>query len=370
MNYHPAANIFPMLSNAEFSALVEDIRANGLRESIKLCGGSIIDGRNRYRACIEADVEPRFENYGGSDPIRYVVSLNLHRRHLTESQRAMVAAVIANMEHGGDRREQAANLPLDPTPHQPAVTQAEAAELLNVSERTVRAARKVQNEGAPELVAAVQAGDVSVSAAADVATLPVEEQVEIVAAGSAAVVNAAKEIRHHRTQFTGEEEWYTPREYLDSVVSVLGAIDLDPASSAMAQVRVGAARFFSVDDDGLAQEWRGRVWMNPPYSRGLIDKFISKAVSEYRAGRVSEAILLTHNYTDTGWFHEAVGAASALCFTKGRVKFIGSDGRVAAPTQGQAFFYFGNNPERFASVFARHGFVVSIVAREAVNEAA
>lgn len=141
MNYHPAANIFPMLSGADFGALVDDIRANGLRESIKLCGGSIIDGRNRYRACIEADVEPRFEDYGGHDPIRYVISLNLHRRHLSESQRAMVAALVANMGHGGDRREQAANLPLDPTPHQPSVTQTEAAELLNVSERSVRAAR-------------------------------------------------------------------------------------------------------------------------------------------------------------------------------------------------------------------------------------
>jgi len=206
MNYHPAANIFPMLSNAEFAALVEDIRANGLRESIKLCGGSIIDGRNRYRACIEADVEPRFEDYGGSDPIRYVVSLNLHRRHLTESQRAMVAAVIANLSDG-QRADRSANLPtLLPEADRPEpVTQAEAAELLNVSERTVRAARKVQNEGAPELVAAVQAGEVSVSAAADVATLPVEEQVEIVARGEREILEAAKAIRAEKAKINAEE---------------------------------------------------------------------------------------------------------------------------------------------------------------------
>lgn len=93
-----------------------------------------------------------------------MVSLNLKRRHLSESQRAMVAAKLATISHGGDRRsDQAANLP---------VGQAQAAELLNVSERTVRAAAKVKNEGAASLVQAVERGAVSVSAAADVATLP------------------------------------------------------------------------------------------------------------------------------------------------------------------------------------------------------
>ena len=94
--------------------------------------------------------------------------------------------------------------------------------------------------------------------------------------------------------------------------------------------------------------WHGHVWLNPPYSRQLIRKFIAKLCNERTAGRVTAAIMLTHNYTDTEWFHQAVGAADAICFTRGRVKFFGPDGRIAEPMQGQAFFLFrrGREPIR------------------------
>jgi hypothetical protein len=120
-----------------------------------------LDGRNRFIAAREAGVDVRYETYTGDDPIAYVVSHNLHRRHLDESQRAMVAAKLAELTHGGDRRsDQAANRPVVPT-------QAEAAEMLNVGERSVRRARVVLEDGAPELQQAVERGEVSVSAAAD-----------------------------------------------------------------------------------------------------------------------------------------------------------------------------------------------------------
>jgi len=150
---------------------------------------------------------------------------------------------------------------------------------------------------------------------------------------------------------TGDDEWFTPSEYVEIARSVLDEIDLDPASHDVAQSVVRAGRFFTKADDGLKQEWHGRVWLNPPYTQPLITQFVDKMVEERRAGRVSAAIMLTHNYTDTKWFRTALSVADAIGFTSGRVRFYAPDGRVAESAQGQAFFYFGNETARFAEAF-------------------
>ena len=160
------------------------------------------------------------------------------------------------------------------------------------------------------------------------------------------------------TTGTGQNEWFTPAQYIEAARLVLGRLDLDPASSPLAQPTVRAEEFFSKQDDGLAKQWRGNVWLNPPYAQPLIAQFVHKLVEEYAAGNVSAAILLTHNYTDTTWFQEAAKLASAICFTRGRVKFCEPDGTTAAPTQGQAFTYFGDDGEKFAHVFEPFGFVL------------
>lgn len=157
------------------------------------------------------------------------------------------------------------------------------------------------------------------------------------------------------TEGTGENEWFTPGEYIEAAREVLGGIDLDPATHPQAQTIVQAAQVFTKEDDGLRHEWHGRVWLNPPYAQPLIAQFVSKMCAERTAGRVTAAIMLTHNYTDTAWFQEAMSAADAICFTRGRVKFYELDGGVAAPTQGQAFFYFGDDIERFEAAFAHIG---------------
>ena len=185
--YHDLANIFPMLAGDEAKALAEDISRHGLREPITLLEGKILDGRNRYIACLEAGVEPRFTPYRGDNPAAYVVSLNLKRRHLDESQRAMVAKKLATLEHGQRQTGKFAGV----------TTQAEAASMLKVSERSVRTARAVIDKAVPEIIIAVERGDVSVSAAAQFAKQPKEEQAKQIA-DSATPADAIKAFRDNR----------------------------------------------------------------------------------------------------------------------------------------------------------------------------
>jgi phage N-6-adenine-methyltransferase len=160
---------------------------------------------------------------------------------------------------------------------------------------------------------------------------------------------------------TGENEWHTPAEYIERARRVLGKIDLDPASSETAQATVIAEQYFSKDDSGLGRFWYGKVWLNPPYAQPLIADFMAKLIEEIEAEHTEEAIALTHNYTDTAWFQSAAASARAICFTRGRIRFVSPDGTLAAPTQGQTFFYFGPNPQKFVEEFADVGFVVELI---------
>ena len=168
---------------------------------------------------------------------------------------------------------------------------------------------------------------------------------------------------------TGDFEWYTPKDYIVAARAVLGAIDLDPASSEAANAVVQADRFYSQQDDGLAQEWRGRVWMNPPYANTLVSLFCEKLVDAVQAGRVPAAIVLANNCTETRWFAALTRAASGLCFPVGRVRFWKADQIVReTPLQGQAIVYFGSDVDRFCDVFAPIG-VVAEIRRDLVREA-
>lgn len=159
---------------------------------------------------------------------------------------------------------------------------------------------------------------------------------------------------------TGENEWFTPAEHIELARKVLGKFDVDPASNPIAQATVKAATFYTEADNGLTRDWEGKVWLNPPYAQPAIGHFADKMVAEVEAGRVTEAIMLTHNYTDTAWFQKLTRAAAAICFTRGRIKFVSPDGALAAPTQGQAFFYFGHRFNAFLAHFRAIGFVVEV----------
>jgi hypothetical protein len=175
--FHQFANIFPMLPEERLHELAENIKERGLVDDIILYEGRILDGRCRYLACQIAGVELKFQEYVGDDPLGLVVSRNLHRRHLTESQRAMVATRLADLKRGANQHSQ--GLPIG-----------RAADLLNVGERSVARARGVLQRGVPELVQAVERGEVAVSAAADISGMPESEQRETLAPVSGGSTNA------------------------------------------------------------------------------------------------------------------------------------------------------------------------------------
>ena len=178
---------------------------------------------------------------------------------------------------------------------------------------------------------------------------------KVTAAHVQAVVD---EIQHkpHVTNNSGNNEWYTPPEYIEAARAVMGGIDLDPASSEIANKTIGAPVYFTAEDDGLRFQWDGRVWMNPPYSSELIGKFCDKLAEHYNKGDVTTAIVLINNATETVWFQTLLAQASAVCFVKRRIKYLNSEGNpVNSPLQGQAILYLGDDIRAFSEHFAQFG---------------
>jgi len=169
--FHEYANIFPMLEGKDLEALRANIEANGQINKIILYQGKVLDGRNRYRICEMLGIEPETIVYPGDDPIGLVLSQNLHRRHLDESQRAMVATKLATLPpHRPAKENKSANLRTYPqdaekqeaTTQSGAIFQPEAAKMLNVSERQVQSAAQLRREAPPEIIGQVERGEKTV----------------------------------------------------------------------------------------------------------------------------------------------------------------------------------------------------------------
>jgi hypothetical protein len=166
MKSHPYADIFPMMTEGKRQDLVADIKEKGLIDDIVTHDGQILDGRNRYQACLTAGVEPRFREYSGNDPLGFVMSVNLERRHLTPSQCADAAAKAANLKHGGERGNQytGGKSPIGDLAPTATQTRNEMAKAFGVSTGSIDRAKRVQRE-APELAEKVASGEMTVHAA-------------------------------------------------------------------------------------------------------------------------------------------------------------------------------------------------------------
>jgi ParB-like chromosome segregation protein Spo0J len=250
--FHPVADLFPLLEGAAFEELVADIRKNGLREPI-LCDAQdrIVDGRNRYRACLAAEVEPRFERAPeeGAALTEMALSRNLRRRHLDESQRALVAARLVKLwEKQGVRamgrpRKSLADL----QDFSGGELRAQAAETINVSPRLVHCAMRLLRGGCEELIAAVGARKLKVSTAAALAGLPATEQKRVVAAGAKEAARKVRELRGGKGEAEGRPEEARPSPGVFGVVGV-------KASGMPPEVAV-AGREEGGDPEGVVLLW-------------------------------------------------------------------------------------------------------------------
>lgn len=329
---HPVAELFPLLSDADLRELAADIREHGLRDPIiRDAAGRILDGRNRLRACKLAGVTPRFELWSenAGDPIALIISRNLHRRHLDISQRALIATKLATLTNG-----QRADLKLGKFAKLEPLTQDGAAQLLNVGKRSVVDARVVLAHGNPNLIRAVEQGDVAVSTAANA----------IRAGQNPLAIHFSSESPEH----------YTPASILSAVQEVFGTIpDLDPCSNSGPCPNVKARTHFTEAENGLEQPWHGRVFLNPPYGR-VIGEWTRKIRQEWQLGKVKELIALLPARTDTEWFNDLSRDTDdvVFCFLFGRLTFVGNTDPAPFPS---LVAYFGPKHDLFAHVFASLG---------------
>lgn len=217
MNYelHPLCTLFPRITGKEFEALVADIKANGLREPIIIHDGMILDGGNRYRACIEAGVEPAVMKFGGGNLVTYVLSANLHRRHLSPGQQA---AIVSSAQDWG--RAQGDGKPgniarLD--------TRADRAAMSGASDGTQKMADKVA-KSSPELAKQVGRGEISLPKAVEQITgkrQGAKPETEVKS-------DETQELRAHIEELTA-----TAKELLEENASMGAVMDADDKLAAL-----------------------------------------------------------------------------------------------------------------------------------------
>lgn len=157
-------------------------------------------------------------------------------------------------------------------------------------------------------------------------------------------------------------EWYTPARYLDAVRELLGGIDLDPASSEQANRTVRAERIFTQADDGLARDWSGRIFLNPPYGRtesgdSLAGAFCVKAIEQFEGGKIDAGVILVNSLHSQSW--QAPLYEFPVCFVDHRIQFVSGDGELNKnPTFQNIFVYLGRDVSKFAAIFGRLGYVM------------
>jgi len=332
----------------DLQALADSIEEQGLLQPIGITPENrLVFGERRIIACRDflgwEDIDCRVVDV--TSIIEGEHAENEMRKAFTVSERESIGRAI-EAEIGNRQGQRTDKLPENFPEVQGKETRQIAAEKAGFgNETTFRQAKKVVSDGIPKLIEQVDAGEIAVSRAAQIAKLPPEEQEEVIS-------------KPHVSHNAGNNEWYTPPEFIAAARKVLSRIDIDPASSEVANRVVGATTFYTKEENGLSYPWIGNVWMNPPYASPLISAFASKLCEEYDNENIEGAIVLVNNATETKWFQQMAIRAASICFPEKRIRFLDEEGNPGAPLQGQGILYFGDYPQSFRDEFAEFGFVV------------
>ncbi|MBR1436893.1 MAG: hypothetical protein IJ587_00010 [Synergistaceae bacterium] len=344
------AELIPPLTVEEYKGLEESILSEGCRDALVVWNDTLIDGHNRYKICQAHGVpfQTVQKNFADRDEaLLWIMRNQLSRRNLNDFQRIEIVRKCENAVKAQAKKRQISGLVhqedtvVENLPQRGETEQTgkksrdELGAMAGVSGKTYEHATAVLDRAPEEVVQAVRNGDISINKA--YTDMKKVEEVK----------------RPHVSYNAGNNEWYTPSDYVELARSVMGSIDLDPATTDIAQKVVRAETYYTKETDGLSHDWFGNVWLNPPYASELITKFTDKFIAEF--GNIAQAIILVNNATETEWFSSLVSKASAVCFPRGRVKFYAPNGEIGAPLQGQALLYYGNNTEDFMSKFRVKG---------------
>ncbi len=343
--------LIPALIGEELAGLEDSLKSFGCQDSIKVWNGTIVDGHNRYAICSEQGIEFQitellFDNR--NDAKVWIIQNQFGRRNLNLYQRGKLALVLKPLIAEKAKDKQRLSKGRGQKGSQNSVnlktidTQKELAKSARVSHDTIAKIEKIEQEATPEQKEELETGEASVSRVYNELRL------------------ATEPTKPHVSHNSGNNEWYTPEQYIEAARKVMGSIDLDPASSTLANTVVKAERIYTIEDDGLRLDWNGNIWLNPPYDSRLVKEFTDKLIVELVAEHIESAIVLVNNATETQWFRKLVDVGDAVCFTTGRVRFWGADGSAGAPLQGQTFIYFGDDVEDFWDEFKQFGWIATI----------
>ncbi len=334
-------NLIPPLTDEEYKQLEENILKDGIRDPIVFWGGPlysieelIVDGHNRYEIAQKHDLEFQtieLDIILKEDVKLWIINNQFGRRNINNYQRSVLALKMEDIYKARAKETQGTRTDLTSVPIDTKVDSLkEISDIANIGRNTISRVKKIEEEAPEEIKQQLNNGDISINAAFTQITKP------------------------HVANNSGENEWYTPPQFIESARFVMGGIDLDPASSELANETVKAPIFYTKETNGLDEMWEGNVWLNPPYAQPLISQFseaIASKINEYE-----QAIILVNNATETSWFQSILAVCNAVCFPKGRIKFLDMNGNPSgSPLQGQCILYVGAEAWIFITEFKKYG---------------